>query len=164
MPIICPNCGFKNTELDVYPDHECPQCGIIYNKYNNKGEISQKPETPLSNAPETQDPPIRNLFISIISKTWLWPVPLIVVQLLWLLFNFRKVKDPVVLLLSILICIIVYWLTYTSFFRYAQYASWYTKAPSEEEIGCIVILFRIAMFLGLCFIMYLIISGKAIVS
>lgn len=164
MPIICPKCGFKNTELDVYPDDECPQCGIIYNKYQNEEKKSAEQKGEFSKASAAPPKTAGNHFISIISKTWLWPIPLVLVQLLWLSFNYGKAKDPLGLLAAIVFFFVIYLLTYTPFFRYAQYASWYTKAPTEQEIGCIVVLFRIVVFLGLCFIMYLIISGKAAAS
>jgi hypothetical protein len=29
----CPKCGYTRTKSDITPDYECPQCGVIYEKY-----------------------------------------------------------------------------------------------------------------------------------
>lgn len=40
---ICPKCGYQKTKNDdIYPDHECPKCGVIYAKANQEYQSPKK--------------------------------------------------------------------------------------------------------------------------
>ena len=40
---ICPKCGYQRTKSDdIYPDYECPKCGVIYAKANQKYQSPNK--------------------------------------------------------------------------------------------------------------------------
>ena len=34
MGTICPKCDYERQPGDIGPDHTCPQCGIVYHKFN----------------------------------------------------------------------------------------------------------------------------------
>ncbi len=34
MTTTCPKCGYTRQPADTAPDYECPQCGVIYSKYD----------------------------------------------------------------------------------------------------------------------------------
>ena len=40
---ICPKCGYQKTKNDdIYPDHECLKCGVIYAKANQEYQSPKK--------------------------------------------------------------------------------------------------------------------------
>jgi len=44
----CPKCGFERNEFDGLPPHECPRCGLIYDRYQavEENPVPQENEQP----------------------------------------------------------------------------------------------------------------------
>ncbi len=161
----CPKCGYTS---DVVFE-ECLKCGVITENFLKREKKIEELDKQFHKVEKTlKKDTSKNLFITIISKTWLWPVPLMLIQL-WVLFasesiweattamtNTRviyKVNAAQHTIIGLVVIPLVYWLTYTQVIP----ALLHVYRPSEVELGCANILMRALVFLALCWNTYAII-------
>jgi len=90
MSTICPKCGYERKANDVCPDSECPQCGIVYEKYRRQQvEPGKKISNPMSNKSG-----IENRFVKIFIAA-ICTIPLIIWEIIitYIPFGYKHRSD-----------------------------------------------------------------------
>lgn len=159
----CPKCGYSSdTAFEV-----CMRCGIVVMKFRQRREGTYRADKPTPAVDEEGSRGSCRTFLYIISRKWLWPVPLIFING-WVLLTSETIwttRAPFVsrggfqeaiagerITLGFAFLLLVYWVTCTPIANYLGVGA--RGEASEAEVGCAVILLRALILLALCYITF----------
>jgi len=160
----CPKCGYTSeTAFD-----ECVKCGVVVAKFQMpEGRITPPPDNVYGSG-KTISTGIFSTIFYFVRKAWLWPIPLVLIQI-WVLitsdaiwttevtyvskYSFHRGIAAHQTIFGFGVITLLYWLMFTPIITsLPEYGS--DENNSEAMIKCSIMFLRVLMFSTLCFFTY----------